>query len=96
MISTRPFQNRGATWKIGIMSFLARAGTPEALTALGKAMGKAGLFNRAKREHTRLCAVEALAAAGTPAARDLLSRGLKSSSKRVSEACRRALELKRI
>ena len=92
MISKRPFQDRSAAWKIGVMSFLARAGTPEALTALDKAMGKAGIFNRAKREHTRLCAVEALAAAGSPAARDLLSRGLKSSNKRVSEACRKALE----
>jgi HEAT repeat protein len=92
MISTRPFQDRGSNAKIAIMSFLARAGTPEALTALRKAMEKSGIFNRGKREHTRLCAVEALAAAGTPAARELLSRGLKSPNKKVSEACRRALQ----
>jgi len=94
MISTRPFHDRGSKAKIAIMSFLARAGTPEALTALGKAIEKSGLFNSAKRERTRLCAVEALAAVGTPAARELLSSGLKSSNKKVSEACRRGLELK--
>jgi HEAT repeat protein len=92
MISARPFHNRTASSKIGMMSFLARAGTPEALTALRKAMEKSGIFTRGKREHTRLCAVEALAAAGTPAARELLSRGLQSSNKRVREACQRALE----
>jgi len=94
MISTRPFRDRGTKAKIAIMSFLARAGTPEALTALRKAMEKSGLFDRGNRERTRLCAVEALAAAGTPAARELLSSGLKSSNKKVSEACRRGLEIK--
>jgi len=94
MISMRPFHDRGSKAKIAIMSFLARAGTPEALTALRKAIEKSGLFDRGKREHTRLCAVEALAAVGTPAARELLSSGLKSSNKKVSEACRRGLELK--
>jgi len=62
------------------------------MTALRKVLGKVGFFNRAKREHTRMCAVEALARAGTPEARELLSWGLKSSSKTLSEACRRALE----
>jgi hypothetical protein len=56
-------------------------------------MEKPGIFNRGKREHTRLCVVEALAAAATPAARELLSWGLKSSNKRLSEACKRALGL---
>ena len=94
MISTKPFQERGTKAKIALMSFLARAGTPEAMTALRKTVEKSGLFNRAKREHTRLCAVESLAAVGTPAARELLSRGLRSSNKKVSEACRRGLEFK--
>jgi hypothetical protein len=92
MISARPFHDRGTRAKIAIMSFLARTGSPEAWTALRKAMEKSGLFNRAKKEHTRLCAVEALAAAGTPAARELLNSGLKSSNKKVNEACRRGLE----
>ena len=92
MISARPFHDRGTKAKIAIMSFLARAGTPEALTALRKAMEKSGLFDRGHREHIRLCAVEALTAAGTPAARELLNCGLKSSNKKVSEACRRGLE----
>jgi HEAT repeat protein len=92
MVSARPFHNRSAPSKIGIMSFLIRAETPEALAALRGAMEKSSIFNRGKREHTRLCAVEALAAAGTPAARELLSRGLKSSSKSVREACQRALQ----
>ena len=92
MISARPFHDRGDKAKIALMRFLARAGTPEALTALHRAMGKSGLFSRAKRENTRLCAVEALAAVGTPEARDLLNSGLKSSNTKVSEACRKALE----
>lgn len=92
MIPTRSFHDRGGKAKVAVMRFLARAGTPEALTALGKAMGKSGLFNRAKRENTRLCAVEALAAVGTSEARELLNSGLKSSNKKVSEACRKALQ----
>jgi len=89
---TRQFHHRSTGVKVALMGFLARAGTPEAMTALRKVLGKVGFFNRAKREHTRLCAVEALARAGTPEARELLSWGLKSSSQTLSEACRRALE----
>jgi hypothetical protein len=92
MISARPFHDRGTKAQIAVMSFLARAGTPEALTAVRKAMEKSSLFHRGRRERTRLCAVEALAAVGTPATRELLNLGLKSSNKNVSEACRRGLE----
>jgi tRNA A37 threonylcarbamoyladenosine biosynthesis protein TsaE len=92
MISARPFRGRGTRAKIAIMSFLARTGTPEAQRELRKVMERSGFFARARRQHTRLCAVEALAASGTPGARDVLERGQKSSNKEVSEACRRALD----
>jgi HEAT repeat protein len=92
MISARQFHGQETRAKIAIMSFLARTEAPEALRVLRKAMERSGLFARAKRQHTRLCAVEALAAAGTPEARELLAWGQKSSNKEVSKACRRALE----
>lgn len=91
MVLARPFHNRGTNAKIAILTYLARAGTPEALAALLKTMERSGLFNRGLREHTRLSLVVALDAVGTPAAREILSRGLKSSNKKVSEACRKAL-----
>lgn len=94
MIQARTFHDQGNKAKVAVMKFLARTGAPEALTALRKAMEKSGLFSRAKRENTRLCAVEALAAVATPEARELLNSGLKSSNKKVSEACRKALELR--
>jgi len=90
-ISARAFHNRGTNAKIAIMSYLARAGTPEAMAALQKAMEKSGLFSRGLREHTRLSVVVALDSVGTPAAREILSRGLKSSNKKVREACQKAL-----
>ncbi len=92
MISARSFHERDSKIKIAVMSFLARTGVPEAMRTLNKAMEKSGLFGRAKRMHTRQCCAEALAAAGTPEAKELLERGLKSSKKDVSEACRRALD----
>ena len=92
MISAGPFHGRGTRAKIAIVSFLARTGTPEALRELRKVVERSGIFARARRQHTRLCAVEALAALGTPGARELLERGQKSSNKEVSEACRRALD----
>jgi hypothetical protein len=92
VVSVGTFHDRGTRTKVGIMGFLARTGTPEALAAVGRAMARSAILNRAKREHTRLCAVEALAAAGTPEAREILSQGLKSRNKKVREACRRALE----
>jgi hypothetical protein len=92
LVARRPFHDVGTGSKTGILSFLARAGTPEAMAALSKIVEKSGILHRPKREQTRLCAVEALTAAGTPAAREILSRGLKSFNKKVSEACRRALE----
>jgi HEAT repeat protein len=92
MITARQFHKRGARAKTAIMRFLARTGTPEAMKELRRVMEKSSLFSRAKRQHTRLCAVEALAAAGTPEAREVLERGQKSSNREVSEACRRVLE----
>ena len=92
MVSARPFRDRETRVKIAIMRVLARAGTPEALKALRRVLEKSGLFARARRQHTRLCAVEALAGMGTAEAMELLERGRKSSNREVSEACARALE----
>ena len=91
LASARAFLDRGTNAKIAILTFLARVGTPEALSTLTKTMEKSGFFSRGLREHTRLCLVVALDAVGTAAARAILSLGLKSSNKKVSEACERAL-----
>jgi HEAT repeat protein len=61
------------------------------MAVLQKTMEKSGFFSRGLREHTRLCLVVALDAVGTPAAREILTRGLQSSNKKVSEACEKAL-----
>jgi HEAT repeat protein len=90
-VLARPFHDRGTNSKIAVLTFLARAATSEALEALQKTMEKSGLFARALREHTRLCLVVALDAVGTPAARGILTLGLASPNKKVSEACEKAL-----
>lgn len=92
MVSPRQFRGLGPKRRIAILSFLVRAGTPEALGTLRKSIEKSGLLARASRQLTRLCAVEALARVATPEALEILSRGAKSSNKKISEACRRALE----
>ena len=90
-IQARPFHEGGTNSKIAILTFLARAATPEALAALQKTIVKSGFFSRGLREHTRLCLVVALDAVGTQAAREILTAGLQSSNKKVSEACEKAL-----
>lgn len=92
MISSRQYRWLGPKLRIALMSFLVRTGTSEALGAVRQAMEKSGLFARASRQLTRLCAVEALALAGTPEALEILRHGLKSSNKKISQACRGALE----
>jgi HEAT repeat protein len=92
MISARQFRWLEPKRKIAIMSFLVRTGAPEALEAVRRAMQKRGLFARADRQITRLCAVEALAGVGTPEALEIMRLGLKSSNKKISEASRSALE----
>ncbi len=92
LISSRTFRGFGPKRKISILNFLVRTGAPEALNAVRKVMAKPCLFARSRSQVDRLCAVEALARAGTPEARAILEQGLKSSNKAVSEACRKALE----
>jgi hypothetical protein len=91
LILARPFHDRGTDSKIAILTFLARAATPEALEALRQTMVKSGFFSRGLREHTRLSLVVALDAVGTPAAREILTLGLESPNRKVSEACEKAL-----
>lgn len=92
MISGRRFHDKSPREKIAVMNILGRSGTREAVEALRKVMEKSSLFSKAKQEDTRLCAVAALAVMQIPEALDALSKGVKSSSKKVSEACRKALE----
>ncbi len=89
---SRQFLLFGPKRRIAILSSLARSRDPEALGAVRRAMEKSGLFTRERRLQTRLCAVEALSRARNAEALDILKQGLKSSNRRVSEACRRALE----
>ena len=92
MISGRRFHDKSPREKIAVMNILSRSGTREAVEALRKAMEKSSLFSKAKQEDTRLCAVAALAVMEIPEVLDALSKGVKSSNKKVSEACRKALE----
>jgi hypothetical protein len=92
MVSSRRFHDKSPREKIAVMNILGRSVTSEGLEALRKSMEKSGLFAKAKYEDTRLCAVTALAAVETPEALDVLRKGVRSSNKKVSEACRRALE----
>jgi HEAT repeat protein len=92
LIASRRFRGFGPKLRVAALSFLVRTGTPEALGAVRKAVEKTGLFGRADRLVTRLCAVEALARARTPRALEILRLGLTSPNKKVSAACRKALE----
>jgi HEAT repeat protein len=92
IISGRRFHDKSPREKIAVMNILSRSGTREAVEALRKAMEKSSLFSKAKQEDTRLCAVAALAVMEIPEALHALSKGANSSNKKVSEACRKALE----
>ncbi len=92
MISGRRFRDKSSREKIAMMNILARSGTREGVETLRKAMEKSSLFAKARQEDTRLCAVAALIDMEIPEALDALSKGVKSSNKKVSEACRKALK----
>ena len=92
MTGSGQFRGLGPTLRIAILSYLVRAGTPEALGVVRRAVQKTGLFARASRSITRLCAIEALTRVGTSEALEILRQGLNSSNKKTSEACRKALE----
>jgi HEAT repeat protein len=92
MVSGRRFHDKSSREKIAVLGILGRSTTPEGLEALRKAMEKSGFFGKARRDDTRLCAVAVLEAMETPEALDILGKGVKSSNKKVSEACREALE----
>jgi HEAT repeat protein len=92
MVSAGHFHNKSAKEKTAILNCLARTRTPEALKTLRRAMQKSGLLFTARRENTRLCAVLALEAMGTPEALEVLRAGRDRSGGQVSEACREALE----
>ncbi len=91
MVSSRRFHDKSSREKTAVMGILGRSVTSEGLEALRKAMEKSGFFGRARRDDTRLCAVSVLEAMRMPEALDVLRKGVKSSNKKVSEACRRAL-----
>ncbi|MDH7511390.1 MAG: HEAT repeat domain-containing protein [Clostridiales bacterium] len=91
IIQSRQFLLFGPKRRIAILSFLVRSGDPEALEAVRRAMEKPGLFAGKSRFLTKLCAVEALSRVGTPEALEILRQGVKSSNRKVSEACRKAL-----
>jgi HEAT repeat protein len=92
LILSRHFRDLAPKLQIAVLSFLARTGASEALGAVRKVMERTGLFGKADRLVTRLCAVEALARVGKPEAQEILREGLKSKNKKVSGACRKALE----
>ena len=92
LVSSRQFGVLGPELRVAVLSFLVRSGTAEGLGAVRKAMEKTGLFARANRSVTQLCSVEALARAATPEALEILGAGTKRSNKKVSVACRKALE----
>ena len=94
MISVRRFHEKSTREKLAFLNILARTKTPEALAALRRAMSKSSLLARASSSNTRVCAVYALGATGTPEAISFLEKGLKSSNREVSEACRKLLEKK--
>ncbi len=91
MVTGRRFHDKSSREKIAVMGILGRSATPEGVEALRKTMGKSGFFGKARQDDTRLCAVSVLETMRTPEALEVLRKGVKSSNKKVSEACRRAL-----
>jgi HEAT repeat protein len=86
------FYTKSPKEQSAIFNYLARTKTPEALDTLSKALRKSSPFSKAKYEETQLCAVQALETLATPEAFEALGKGMKSSNKRVAEACRKVPE----
>ena len=92
LATNKRFYTKSPKEQSAIFNYLARTKTPEALDALSKALRKSSPFSKAKYEETQLCAVQALEILATPEAFEALGKGMKSSNKRVAEACRKVPE----
>ncbi len=90
--TNKRFYKKSPKEQSSIFNYLARTKTPEALDTLRRALKKSGLFSKAKREETQLCAVQALEILATPEAREALDKGMNNSNKKVAEACRKSLK----
>jgi HEAT repeat protein len=92
LATNKRFYKKSPKEQSAIFNYLARTKTPEALDTLSKALRKSSPFSKAKYEETQLCAVQALETLATPEAFEALGKGMKSSNKRVAEACRKVPE----
>jgi HEAT repeat protein len=70
---------------------LGRIGTPDAVQALANVVTAGGLLKRRRPPAQRVAATEALALAGSNAARDVLLSLRKDRNRDVRDAARRAL-----
>ncbi len=92
LATNKRFYKKSPKEQSAIFNYLASTKTPEALDTLSKALRKSSPFSKAKYEETQLCAVQALETLATPEAFEALGKGMKSSNKRVAEACRKVPE----
>jgi len=92
LATNKRFYKKSPKEQSAIFNYLARTKTPEALNTLSKALRKSSPFSKAKYEETQLCAAQALETLATPEAFEALGKGMKSSNKRVAEACRKVPE----
>jgi len=92
LATNKRFYKKSPKEQSAILNYLARTKTPEALDTLSKALRKSSPFSKTKYEETQLCAVQALETLATPEAFEALGMGMKSSNKRVAEACRKVPE----
>lgn len=78
--------------KKAVLALIGRTATPECLDTLRMLLRKKGIFRNRARLETRLASISGLEACTKSEASDVLKKHLKSRSKKIREACRRALD----
>jgi len=87
----KPFRKKSPNEKKAIFGFLGRTRTDEALTFLRDILLKNPFFQSAKTIEARLAAVAGLESMATPRAVEALRLGSEVRTRKVREACARAL-----
>ncbi|NIM58995.1 MAG: hypothetical protein GTO16_08650 [Candidatus Aminicenantes bacterium] len=91
MAHEKGFREKGRREKEAILTFLASSKSKEISDFLWSLLKKKRIFFAYKTNETRLSAVSALGAMGTPEAEDILKWGTKLRNKVIRQACKHAL-----
>jgi len=91
LLRQKSFSNKNHDEKRAILSFLAKSQNPVDICIMSNALRKTGIFAKAGRVDTCLCAIEVFEQTNTSQARDALKALTKARNKRVRQAAGAAL-----